>query len=296
MKFLLKLFLVLLIICSISLIGCGSKTEPAPECKHKVISVKGEEPTAITEGFKNHFKCTLCDKVFSDIHGKNEISISEIIIKKHTLTKVERISATSSSVGVLEHYRCTDNDCGKLFKDNDGKIEINQIDTILVEFIKKDVVYDYVDIPDSISGGHEIEFAKFFEEGTTDAMCGKYQMLDGSLKEEYVYLKRFNKGDYVIEFDIIYEGVYEFGFEIFAIVLNDPERRVTNIQIDNSEYIMLDYFHPQNENGLRQFASGISAYLSEGKHQVKLNLPDIFDDEIIKTLYIHSFYFAPAAE
>ncbi len=295
MKRFIYLLSILVLVFSITLVGCGSDNDTKPHT-HKIIAVKGVEPTGISDGYKNHFKCEGCNKIFADSKGENEISISEITIAKHVLSKIERVEASSTSVGNVEYYKCLNNGCGKLFIDSEGKTEIGFEDTLLVNFISKNVEYVYVEIPDVISGAEEIEFYEYFIEDETDAMAGQYTMSGEYSKDGYVYLKRFNQGDFIVEFEIDYAGVYEFGFEIFSIVLNDPERRVTNIQIDNSEYVMLDCFHPKNDNGLRQFAYGISAYLSEGKHKVKLNLPDVFDDETVKSLYIHAFYYAPASE
>ena len=291
MKKFINLFLVIIFAFSFCLIGCGKTKDDTTTHVHEIVAVKGVEPTGVENGFKNHYKCESCQKLFLDNKGKNETTLDKITIPKHNLIKVDKVEASNISVGNIEYYKCNDNGCSKLFKDNQGKNEILIEDTTLVKFISTNIEYVYNDIPDVISSAEEVEFYDFFVDGESDAMTNKYQMLDGGLPEQYVYLKRLNQGDFVAEFNITYEGIYEFGVEIFAIVLNEPERRVTNIQIDNSDYIMLDYFHPQNHNGLRQFATGFSAYLSEGKHKFILNLPDVFDDETVKSLYIHSFYF-----
>lgn len=67
-------------------------------------------PTCTVKGEKKHI-CTVCG---------NEETEEIAAIGKHTLTKVEKVEATTEKEGCKEHYKC---ECGKLFTDAEGKNE-----------------------------------------------------------------------------------------------------------------------------------------------------------------------------
>ena len=71
-----------------------------------------------------HYECTVCGKLFSDAAGKNETTIDKLTTKKaHTLVKVDAVAATCTTNGTKEHYKCTNESCGRLFTDAAGKNE-----------------------------------------------------------------------------------------------------------------------------------------------------------------------------
>lgn len=71
-----------------------------------------------------HWVCTVCGKLFTDKDGKNETTKAALTTKKaHDLKKVEAVAATCTTNGTKEHYKCTNESCGRLFTDAAGKNE-----------------------------------------------------------------------------------------------------------------------------------------------------------------------------
>lgn len=81
-------------------------------------------PTCGSDDVAAHYECTVCGKLFSDAAGKNETTIDKLTTKKaHTLVKVDAVAATCTTNGTKEHYKCTNESCGRLFTDAAGKNE-----------------------------------------------------------------------------------------------------------------------------------------------------------------------------
>ena len=81
-------------------------------------------PTCGQDNVAEHWVCTVCGKLFSDAAGKNETTIDKLTTKKaHTLVKVDAVAATCTTNGTKEHYKCTNESCGRLFTDAAGKNE-----------------------------------------------------------------------------------------------------------------------------------------------------------------------------
>ncbi len=90
---------------------------------HSLTFVAAKAPTCTEKGNKEHYKCTVCNKLFSDSAGKNEITAASIEEPSaHSLTFVAAKTATCTEKGNTAHYKCTK--CGKLFSDSAGKNEI----------------------------------------------------------------------------------------------------------------------------------------------------------------------------
>ena len=148
---------------------CGeTKTEDVAMIAHTLEKVDRIAPTCRDEGQEEHYKCTVCEKLFSDADGKNEIEAPVAIAKvdhtwnegevtkeptctekgvktytctvcgetktedvamiPHALQPVAKKDATYKEEGYEAYYKCTE--CGKLFSDADGKNEIEAPVTI----------------------------------------------------------------------------------------------------------------------------------------------------------------------
>ena len=59
---------------------CGeTKTEDVDMIPHTLEAVEGKDPTYKAAGYKAYYKCTVCNKLFSDAEGKNEIEAPIVI-------------------------------------------------------------------------------------------------------------------------------------------------------------------------------------------------------------------------
>lgn len=116
------LIIMTLLMSLIYFSGCEDKHE------HTLVLFEKKDATCLTEGNIEYYKCSECDKIFSDSLGVNEIS--EVIIPKtlHNLKKNEAKEATCIKEGYQEYYECRS--CKKLFSDSLGMNEINSKVTI----------------------------------------------------------------------------------------------------------------------------------------------------------------------
>ncbi len=216
----------------------------------------------------------------------------------HELEKIEAVEATYDAGGNIEYYKCKGKGCGKLFLDSKAKtiIEINDTLTPIklrpLTYLSEDINYEFETLPNCLyyANFNEIDLTSRCEAGTTNARLNNtYAKAFPGL--DYIFLKADGLGDFVVEFEIKKSGVWHFAFEIFAIEDDVYERRVTNFKIDNSKELMLDYTHSDECAGKHQYASGFTAELEAGKHFLTLSLPNIFDDNTVKSLFIHKFYY-----
>ena len=283
---------IIAIISSICFFGCG---EPV-EHNHTLVMVNRKEPTSLVPGYMQHYKCSGCDKLFFDVLGKNEISISDIEIStdkhKHNTMKIDAVNPTKLQEGNKEYYKCIEPNCNKIFRDKNAVYETDY-DSIVIkklfpEFITKEIKYQYEYIPDELSGCEEIILANYFVEGKTSAFKNEDKTFPSL---PYIYLKREVLVDFVIEFEVYNPSVYNFGVTIFPIP--SLKKRVTNIKIDDSEFLTLSYQHEEDKVGVVQYASGFSAYLDVGVHKVSFSLDGTdFDDNIVKSLFLRSFLYS----
>ncbi|MGN0466835.1 MAG: CAP domain-containing protein [Lachnospiraceae bacterium] len=104
--------------------GCGTtKTEDVVATGHTLIKTDAKAPTYTEAGNKEYYTCSKCDKSFSDAQGKNETTVSEMIIPalKHDMTRVAAKEATCTELGNKEYYICKE--CNKIYSDAAGKNE-----------------------------------------------------------------------------------------------------------------------------------------------------------------------------
>ncbi len=103
----------------------------AKEHEHSLSKVPAVAATCTETGVKEHWKCTICGKLFSDEAGTTEIqSTAEILTPAtgHSLSAVAAKAATCTATGNIAYYRCSV--CGKLFSDAKGETEITQEATV----------------------------------------------------------------------------------------------------------------------------------------------------------------------
>ena len=114
--------------------GCQeTRTETLPALGHDLKEIPEKAPTATEPGNYKYYECLRCGKLFSDADGKNEIKLSDTVIPvmTHTLTHVDAVPATCTTPGTKAHYKCTDENCGKLFSDKYGQHEITSEDIVV---------------------------------------------------------------------------------------------------------------------------------------------------------------------
>lgn len=90
--------------------------------EHKLTHVPAVVPTnCSTDAVAEHWKCSVCGKLFSDAAGKTETTLAKLTTPaKHlNIEPVAKVDATCTKDGMEAHYKCTA--CGKLFTDKDGK-------------------------------------------------------------------------------------------------------------------------------------------------------------------------------
>ncbi len=88
---------------------------------HSLSLVTATEPTCTTTGNTAHYKCSRCEKLFSDNECSEELTLASVTIAATGHTKgecIERIDPTCEDTGTLEHYVCVD--CGA-YLDEDGE-------------------------------------------------------------------------------------------------------------------------------------------------------------------------------
>ena len=135
---------------------------------HSIEPVAEKPATCKEEGYEAHFKCSECDKLFSDADGQNEIETPVVIAKTdhswnngevttqptctaegvetftctvcgetktekidmiaHSIEPVAEKPATFEEDGYKAHFKCSK--CGKLFSDENGETEISSPEPI----------------------------------------------------------------------------------------------------------------------------------------------------------------------
>ncbi len=136
------------------------------------------------------------------------------------------------------------------------------------------------DDPDWHSSSDDIEFEDTWVAGESNARCN-----DGSY---YVYLKNDGLGDYSVEFEVKEDGTYEVAICLMAWEKSVP--RATNVKVDDSDWVRLEFDYENEDKQLEQFITGLTIPLTKGTHKLTLGLPDGHDDSTLKTLYFDYFF------
>ena len=106
---------------------CTQGTDAAgvilPALGHSMSKTSAKAATCTEDGSNAYYTCSSCHTVFKDAQGEQETTIQAEIVPAlgHDMTKVEAVAPTYVAAGNNEYYTCSR--CGKVFKDEQGKIE-----------------------------------------------------------------------------------------------------------------------------------------------------------------------------
>jgi len=94
---------------------------------HNMSYIESIEPTCIEAGNIAYYKCSNCNKMFTDEEGENEVTDVILPAKGHEMIAVSRVEPTCTEAGNIAYYKCSN--CNKMFSDEEGKNEV--IDVVL---------------------------------------------------------------------------------------------------------------------------------------------------------------------
>lgn len=101
-----------------------------PKCQHSMTAIPAVEATCTENGNNAYWYCSICEKHFSDVDGKEETTITdEIIPAGHSLTHVDAKSASYTQEGNIEHWYCPV--CEKYFADSSAITELDKADVFI---------------------------------------------------------------------------------------------------------------------------------------------------------------------
>ena len=120
--------------CFIDQNGTRATTEKEQQIisnKHTLTKTTKVDATCEKDGNKDYFKCTVCQKYFSDAEGSTEIAEADTVteVQGHSLIKVEAKTPTHKTLGNIEYYKCSV--CGELFLDAEGEQPATEDDVLL---------------------------------------------------------------------------------------------------------------------------------------------------------------------
>ena len=85
---------------------------------HQMEHVDAQEPTCEEAGWYEHYRCTVCHRMYADEGGNQEWYYVGKLALGHDMVFVERQEPTALADGHIEHYRCSR--CGEPFRDRYG--------------------------------------------------------------------------------------------------------------------------------------------------------------------------------
>ena len=93
--------------------GCGeTKTEAVPASGHVLLAVEAKASTCEEQGVAAHYKCTVCNKLFSDAAGTTEVTAESVVIPAHSFS-------TDWSKNSINHWHAAT--CGHDVRADEGK-------------------------------------------------------------------------------------------------------------------------------------------------------------------------------
>ena len=100
-------------------------------CAGKLTTVPQKPATCTEDGYQAHWKCNVCESLFSDKDGNIATTEEAVRIPAvlHQPTLVPAKDPTCTEKGNIEHYRCTR--CGSLLNDANGSKELTVDDVSL---------------------------------------------------------------------------------------------------------------------------------------------------------------------
>ena len=124
--------------------GYGVELKPADgksEHKHTLVAVDKKEATCTENGNIEYWKCTSCDKYFSDSQGINSILLSDTVInaKGHTSVIDPAVAATYDSTGLTEGTHCSD--CGTVLVKQEVIPQLKKTEYSITYHLYEDDVY-----------------------------------------------------------------------------------------------------------------------------------------------------------
>jgi len=98
---------------------------------HKLEKTDAKEATCTEAGNIEFWHCTVCDKLFKDEEGLNEIAEADTVVAAlgHNMTAHEAKEATREAEGNSAYWSC--DRCSKFFSDAEGKTEIADGDWVI---------------------------------------------------------------------------------------------------------------------------------------------------------------------
>lgn len=104
--------------------------------KHVPQRVKGQAATAEADGWKDYYYCPDCNAHYEDNRCETaipdvdawKVGAGKIGFVSHTIVKQDGKPATCTEDGWKEYYYCTDDGCGEVYEDEQGKTLISDLD------------------------------------------------------------------------------------------------------------------------------------------------------------------------
>lgn len=97
---------------------------------HKMTKTEAKAATCTEDGYVAYWTCSVCNKMFSDAKGENEIAASTVVNKLgHEMTHHEPVEATCQKTGMSEYYECSR--CKGLFRDSMGNDSVAAAESLV---------------------------------------------------------------------------------------------------------------------------------------------------------------------
>ena len=98
---------------------------------HKLEKIEAVDASCEEDGNIEYYKCSVCEKLFADENGEEEITEEDTVIEAlgHKLEKIEAADPKCEEDGNIEYYKCSV--CEKLFADANGEEEITEEETLV---------------------------------------------------------------------------------------------------------------------------------------------------------------------
>ncbi len=125
-----------------------TETRVVAALEHNISRIEEVKPTCTKEGHIEFYECSLCQKLYFDVNGQNEITDPNIIKLErlpHELTHIPEKVSTCTEKGNIEYYECST--CNKLFFDANGQIEIIDQKSVITDLLP----HILVNIPEKAS-------------------------------------------------------------------------------------------------------------------------------------------------
>ncbi len=107
---------------------------------HTLVAVAKVDATCTTDGMKAYYKCSSCNKLYTDEAGTIETTLEALkIAASHALVHHEAVSETSTENGSIEYWSCSV--CDKYFSDANATTEITDKSSVVLNTYSKGLAY-----------------------------------------------------------------------------------------------------------------------------------------------------------